>query len=172
MQHWALPMQICIFVANGKTNRESSVGTAAHCLAVDDIDSCARVRLTSEHPEYPIETALQESRREEHGWQAEEPGPQTIWVHFDQPQAIRHIYLCFEAAERRTQEFELLFSNDGGSTYRDIVRQQFNFSPESAPREEENYLTHLNDVTDLKLTIVPDISDGEAYASLRALRVA
>jgi hypothetical protein len=83
---------------------------------------------------------------------------------------MRHIYLRFDAAEPRTQEFVLVSSNDGGVSYRDVVRQQYNFSMRS-PREEENYFVHLNGVTDLKLTIVPDISGGDARATLQSLRI-
>jgi hypothetical protein len=137
-----------------------------------DLEACARVRLTSEHPAHPIESALKDADGEERGWRAAEPGPQTLWLHFDSPQTIQHVHLCFETMERRTQEFVLLASSDGGVTYRDIVRQQFNFSPDSASREEENYFPRLSGVTDLKLTIIPDISGREACASLREFRLA
>ena len=134
-----------------------------------DVESHARVRLTSEDKNWPIESALQD--RLSRGWKAAEPGPQTIWIDFDVPQAIREIHLRFEAAEQRTQEFVLLSSSDSGRSYREIVRQQFNFSPPATPAESENYFPHLTDVTDLKLTIIPDISGGDTRATLRALRI-
>jgi hypothetical protein len=137
-----------------------------------DLEACARVRLTSEHPAHPVEAALKENYSAGQGWRAAQPGRQTIWLHFDRAQSIQHVHLCFETVERRTQEFVLLWSSDGGITYHDIVRQQFNFSPESTAREEENYFPRLSGVTDLKLIIVPDISGGDACASLRELRVA
>jgi hypothetical protein len=136
-----------------------------------DLDTCARVRPTSEDPAHPVQAALKENHGAE-GWRAAQPGAQTLWVHFDHPQAIQQVHVCFETKERRTQEFVLLHSSDGGITYHDIVRQQFNFSPDSAPREEEDYFPRLNSVTDLKLMIVPDISGGEACATLQALRIA
>lgn len=129
----------------------------------------ARVRLTSEDPACPIEAALKETPG--HGWKAAQPGAQSIWIDFPSPRPIHEIGLQFEATERRTQEFVLESSNDGGRSYREIVRQQFNFSPESARVEEENYSPHLIGVTGLKLTIVPDISGGEVRATLRALRI-
>lgn len=137
-----------------------------------DLETCARVRLTSEHSGYPIEFALRGDSAGERGWKATQPGPQTIWLHFEHPQPIEQVHVRFEAEERRTQEFALLWSSDDGITYHDLVRQQFNFSPGSASHEDENYFPHLRDVTDLKLTIVPDISGGDTCASLRALRVA
>jgi hypothetical protein len=137
-----------------------------------DLDAVAQVRLTSERADHPIESALLEIRGAEGGWRAAQRGPQTVWLHFDPAQEIRHIRLAFVSAERRTQEFALYFSSDGGVTYREIVRQQFNFSPGGASREQEDYFPHLTGVTDFKLTIVPDIAGGEAVAALQQLRIA
>jgi hypothetical protein len=130
----------------------------------------ARVRLTSEDAAWPIESALKEDQSGK-GWKAAQAGAQTIWIDFAGPQPIQEIQLRFEATERRTQEFVLLHSNDGGRSYREIVRQQFNFSPEAAPAEDETYFPRLTGVTGLKLTIIPDISGGDARATLRALRI-
>ena len=126
----------------------------------------ARVRLTSEDPAWPIESALKEDVSGK-GWKAAHAGAQTIWVGFPAPQPIQEIKLRFEASERRTQEFALQYSTDGGRSYREIVRQQFNFSPDAAIRQDETYRPNLVGVTDLKLTIIPDISGGDA----RALRI-
>ena len=133
-----------------------------------DIASHGRVRLTSEDGACPVEGALQDGS--DHGWKAALSGPQTIWIDFDVPQAIREIYLRFECSEPRTQEFVLLASIDSGRSYREIVRQQFNFSPGTAT-QDEHYFPHLSAVSDLKLTIVPDISGGDSRATLRMLRV-
>lgn len=133
-----------------------------------DLASHGRVRLTSEDASHPIEGALQ--TLPELGWRAASSGPQTIWIDFDVPQTIREIHLRFEIAAPRTQEFVLLASTDGGRSYREIVRQQFNFSRQTTA-EDEHYFPHLSGVTDLKLTIVPDISGGDATATLRALHV-
>jgi hypothetical protein len=53
-----------------------------------------------------------------------------------------------------------------------IVRQQWNFSPPSSADEREDYTVDLPDATALELTIKPDISGGEAHASLQQLQVA
>lgn len=127
-----------------------------------------RVRLTSEDADHPIEGALQDPMG--HGWRAALPGAQTIWIDFDVPQAIHEINLRFEITERRTQEFVLLASSNGGRSYGEIVRQQFNFSPQTTT-QDEHYFPNLSGVTDLKLTIVPDISAGGSRATLRALRI-
>ena len=91
---------------------------------------------------------------------------------FAQPQKLRRISLVFEeTATPRTQEFVLRWSPDGGRSFREIVRQQWNFSPPNTSRETEEYHVQLSDVTVLELVIVPDISRGTARASLKSLRV-
>lgn len=98
-------------------------------------------------------------------------GPQTIWISFAAPQDIDRVSLRFEIPESRTQEFLLSSSVDGGKTFHDVARQQYNFSSAS-PHEEETYSMNLPGVTDLKLTITPDISNGPAKASLKRLQIA
>ena len=60
---------------------------------------------------------------------------------------------------------------DGGRSFREIVRQQWNFSPPNTIREIEEYQVELSDVTVLELVIVPDRSRGVAHASLKSLRL-
>jgi hypothetical protein len=136
-----------------------------------DIDLLAQVEITSEDADYPIESALIPGTGL--GWRAAQPGEQTIRLLFDEPQSLRRIHLMFhEGEQERTQEFVLRWSRDGGQTYREILRQQFNFSPPGATREVEDYDIDLNGVTALELKIVPDISGGSARASLAQLRLA
>ena len=106
------------------------------------------------------------------GWRAAEPGPQTIRLIFDQPQKLKQISLVFEEKEiQRTQEFVLRWSSDGGNSFREIVRQQWNFSPPQTKREVEEYQVELSNVTLLELVIVPNMSGGVARASLKSLRL-
>jgi hypothetical protein len=106
------------------------------------------------------------------GWRAADSGTQTIRLIFDEPQRLTRIALVFEETEtERTQEFALRWSPDGGRSFRDIVRQQWNFSPPKTIREVEECQVDLSGVTVLKLVIVPDISRGAARASLKSLRV-
>jgi hypothetical protein len=65
----------------------------------------------------------------------------------------------------------LQWSPDGGQSFREIVRQQWNFSPPNTIREMEEYQVQLSDVTVLELVIVPDISRAAARASLKSLRL-
>ncbi|MGE5734843.1 MAG: hypothetical protein ACM34E_07120 [Acidobacteriota bacterium] len=61
--------------------------------------------------------------------------------------------------------------SDGGSSFGEIVRQQWNFSPPKPVREIEDYQVELSNVTILELNIVPDVSGGSAHASLKRLRL-
>src|SRR5215470_16078983 len=136
-------------------------------LRLEDI---ARVELTSEDAAYPLEGALLPEAGT--GWRAEHPGEQTIRFIFDQPQRLKRIWLHFvETETERTQEFVLRWSPDGGRSFRDIVRQQWNFSPPGAIREIEDYNVELSGVTVLELTITPDKSGGLSRASLYQMRL-
>ena len=135
-----------------------------------EIERAAIVEITSEEKDYPIEAAFVSG--ETPGWRAAEPGPQTLRLVFDQPQRLKRILLVFEEKETgRTQEFVLRWSSDGGSSFREIVRQQWNFSPAETIREVEEYQVELSHITVLELTIVPNTSDGSARASLKSLRL-
>ena len=146
------------------------LGTRPHDEGWLDLDHTASVEVTSEETDYGIDGALVSG--ESRGWRAASPGSQTIRLLFDQPQRIKRIALVVEEKEtERTQEFVLRWSADGGHSFREIVRQQWNFSPPNAIREVEEYHVELSDVTVLELVIVPDISRGAARASLKSLRV-
>jgi hypothetical protein len=135
-----------------------------------DLDRLAVVEVTSEDRDYPVESAL--AAAEVRGWRAADSGTQTIRLIFDQPQRLTRIALVFEETETsRTQEFVLRWSGDGGLSFREIVRQQWNFSPPNAIREVEEDQFDLSGVSVLELAIVPDISRGSARASLKSLRL-
>jgi hypothetical protein len=135
-----------------------------------DLDRLATVEVTSEEKEYPVESALLSG--EKPGWHAADPGTQTIRLIFDEPQRLSRIALVFEETDtERTQEFVLRWSGDGRRSFREIVRQQWNFNPPNATREVEEYRVELSDVTVLELVIIPDINRGSARASLNSLRL-
>jgi hypothetical protein len=80
--------------------------------------------------------------------------------------------LVFEEEQTtRTQEFVLRWSSDGGRSFRELVRQQWNFSPPETIREVEEYRVEISDVTVLELIIVPHNSGGTACASLKSVRL-
>jgi hypothetical protein len=143
---------------------------AAHHEGWLDLDREAVVEVTSEEKEYPVEFALVSG--ETRGWRASVSGSQTLRLVFDKPQRLTRIALAFEeSATERTQEFVLRWSGDGARTFREIIRQQWNFSLPNTTREVEDYRVELSGVAVLELVIVPDISRGSARASLQSLRV-
>jgi hypothetical protein len=136
-----------------------------------DVQRTASVELTSEENGYPIESALLGT--DGCGWRAASPGTQIIRLIFDEPQKLWRIRLVFEDSENtRTQEFVLRWSSDAGRSFREIVHQQWNFSPPDSVQETEDYTVELSNVTILDLIIVPDSSGGEVRASLASLRLA
>ena len=122
-----------------------------------DLEQLAKVELTSEDADYPIEAAL--ITKTAFGWRAQQPGKQTIRLLFDKPHRIRRIQLIFqEDARQRTQEFVLRWSQGAGVPSREIVRQQYNFSPPDNTRDLEDYNVDLDELMMLELSIIPDIS--------------
>ena len=136
-----------------------------------DLDQLAEVEISSEDSAHPIESALLPG--DGTGWRAAVPGKQTIRLRFAQPQALRRIWLSFvETSAQRTQEYVLRWSADGGQSFREIVRQQWNFSPDGANSQSEDHRVQLAGVNILELIITPDIGSESAFASLAHLRIA
>jgi hypothetical protein len=136
-----------------------------------NVEHLAQVEVSAEDAAHPIESALIPGTGS--GWRAGQPGQQTIRLLFDEPQTIRHIRVWFQEDEQeRTQQFVLRWSSDAGQSYREIVRQQYNFSSPGSTSECEDYDVELDGVTALELTIVPDISGAPACASLTQLLLA
>ena len=135
-----------------------------------DVERAALVEITSEEPNYPVESAFASGQTR--GWRAAKGGSQTIRLVFDQPQRLKRISLVFEEnEEQRTQEFVLRWSSNGGNSFHEIARQQWNFSPPDTIREVEEYQVDLSNVTVLELTIVPNVGAGAARASLKSFRL-
>jgi hypothetical protein len=136
-----------------------------------DVEKFAVVEVSSENDAFPVESALMPGTGS--GWLASGPGKQIIRLLFDSPQRLQWIRLSFEELEmERTQEIVLRWSKDNGQSYQEIIRQQWNFSPDGATSEVENYHLELPAVTILELSINPDISGRNAFASLKELRLA
>ena len=136
-----------------------------------NVEGLAEVEITSEDAAHPIESALLPGR--DSGWRAGEPGKQTIRLLYNHPQRLRRIWMNFlEPGTERTQEYVLRWSPDNGQSFREIVRQQWNFSPHGTTSETEDHHVDLPAVTVLELSIIPDISGGNGLASLAQLRLA
>jgi hypothetical protein len=134
-----------------------------------DLESLAEVAMTSEDAGHPIESALSGAGP---GWRASSHGEQVIRLLFDEPVRVSRIRVGFEENMARTQEFVLRWSPDRGRSYREIVRQQYTFSPPNTTREVEDYVVDLEELTLLELRIIPEIQGGTARASLKQLRLA
>jgi hypothetical protein len=138
-----------------------------------DIERIAVVEISSEDPKFPIDNAVGKTGTA--GWRAAGPGPQRIRLLFDEPQTIRRIQLYFVDREaERSQEFWLLALV--GDELREVVRQQWNFSPSGTAEELEDYRVELYGVNALDLRIDPDRShdpkQSRHVASLERLRLA
>ena len=135
-----------------------------------ELDEASMVEVTSEAEGYPVEGALLSDGR---GWRADMPGTQTIRLLFDRPQTIHLIRVVFKEEDfARTQEFVLRWLPYGAGSWKDVVRQQWNFSPPNTVEECEEYKVHLSSAAALELSIKPDISLGERRATLHRLQVA
>ncbi len=135
-----------------------------------DLEKAASVEVTSEAESYPIEGALLSDGQR--GWRAAAPGTQTIRLLFDHPLTIRLIRLVFKEEESpRTQEFVLRWLPAGAASWKDLVRQQWNFSPPNTVQECEEYKFELPSAAGLELSINPDISQVGSRASLEKLQV-
>ena len=135
-----------------------------------DLGSLAEVEISSEDPEYPIESALISGNGS--GWRAGTPGQQMIILLFSPPQKVTRIHLHFEEQSvARTQEYALRWAPERSQPCREIVRQQWNFSPSGATVEIEDHLVEVPSVEVLELIIDPG-SEGEGvFASMKRMKI-
>jgi hypothetical protein len=130
----------------------------------------ASVEISSEDAQHPFENALQGGTNG--GWRAADPGPQVIRLTFDEPQSIRRIRLEFrEERKERSQEFAV-FASSANFQRREVVRQQWGFSPGNSAVEVEDYSVDLPAVSVLELEIDPGRHDKQAIATLESIAVA
>jgi len=135
-----------------------------------DLGQIASVEVTSEDPNFPIESALVPG--EGPGWRASASGKQIIRILFDNPRRLHRSRLEFlESDVQRTQEFTLAWSTQWNGPLREIVRQQWNFSPQASTSEVEDYQVDLDFVSVLELALKPDLMPSNAVATLTAWRM-
>jgi hypothetical protein len=152
---------------------ETDTAAAARAPGEIDIAACATVAYSSEDRAHPVENLFDEhSRPGSARWLSARPDAiEHIVVEFDQPQTIsRLVYEVEEAMRERTQEVRVEVSEDGTRTYRQILVQEYNFSPRGATYQREEQRLDLHRVTHLRFTIVPNKS-GSGTASLTTLRL-
>ena len=153
-----------------RMSRQVQEGAGSECNWLN-VEELAEVEITSEDAAHPVESALVAGSTS--GWRAAEPGDQTIRLLFNHPQQLKRIWINFvELETERTQEYVLRWSSDNGHSFREIVRQQWNFSPPHTTNEIEDHRVELPATQILELSIKPDISNGAAVASLACMRLA
>ena len=130
--------------------------------------SLAEVQATSEEAGHPILFAFDESAGPgATSWKAGNPGDQTITVAFRKACRLAKVTMQVEEREvMRTQEVQLAVSTDGGLTYRELLRQEFTFSPDGATWEDETWNLQQVPVTHVRLVIKPDKGRKDLYATL------
>jgi hypothetical protein len=135
-----------------------------------DLQQIASAEISSEDPQHPFENALRGGAAG--GWRAADPGPQVIRLNFDHPQAIRRIRVEFREERReRAQEFAV-FARTSTDQRREVLRQQWTFSPGGSAIEVEDYTVDLHDVLSLELDIDPGRHDKMAMATLESIAIA
>ena len=151
--------------------RSSTSASVEGEISIPDV---ATVQVTSEEADHPIDNAFDHSRGPGGSrWIADGPGEQTVVLLFDSPQTIRTIGVEIEElAVSRTQELSVSISSDGGRTYRELVRQEFNFSPPGTSFERELWSAPAGAVTHVRLEIKPDKGGRVGRATLTSLTLA
>ena len=156
---------------NGQLEAEAAAsGRAANEI---DIVGRATISYSSEDPAHPVEHLLDgHSGPGATRWISARPDTvEHIVIEFDRPQTIsRLVYEVEETRRERTQEVRVEASEDGGRSYRQILVQEYNFSPGGATYQREEQRFNLRQVNHLRLTIVPNKS-GSGTATLTALRL-
>ena len=138
-----------------------------------DIAGCATIAYSSEQPDHPVEHLLDgHSGLGATRWIGARPDTiEHILVEFDRPQTIsRLVYEVEETERERTQEVRVEVSEDGGRTYRQILVQEYNFSPGGATYQREEQRFNLRQISHLRLTIVPN-KHGSGTATLTTFRL-
>src|ERR1700731_4516759 len=152
---------------------ETDAATSPRAAGEIDIAGGATIAYTSEDPAHPVEYLLDGSCGPgATRWISARPDTiERIVIEFDRPQTIsRLVYEVEETMRERTQEVRVEVSEDGGQSYRQILVQEYNFSPGGATYQREEQRFNLRQVTHLRLTIVPNKS-GSGTATLTTLRL-
>ncbi|MFH1494194.1 MAG: discoidin domain-containing protein [Pseudomonadota bacterium] len=133
-----------------------------------DIIQNAEVIATSESENFPLDNIVDGSTGPGSSqWVAGSTGPQTLIFKFDTPQNITAIVYEIEEKETaRTQEICFEVSTDSGAKFREILRHEYNFSPDGSTFQREELKQDLPQITDLKMTIKPDKGHLDCRAKL------
>jgi hypothetical protein len=138
-----------------------------------DIASHATLAYSSEDPNHPLEHVIDRhfGRGATRWASTRQDATEHIVLEFDHSQPIsRLVYEVEECWQERTQEVRLEVSTDHGRTYRQVLVQEYTFSPQGSTFQHEDLRLDLREITHLSLTIVPN-KGGSGVASLTSLRL-
>jgi len=137
-----------------------------------DIPALATVLVTSEAPEHPVDHLFDTSGGPGGTrWIAGVDGEQTLVLAFDAPQSIRAIGIeAEEPSASRTNVLTVSLSADGGRTYQERIRQEFNFSP-GTTFEREEWSVPAERISHVRVVIRPDKGNAPHRATLTSLTV-
>lgn len=138
-----------------------------------DIANHATLVYSSEDPAHPLEYLLdgRNGRGGTHWAGARANETEQIVLEFDHPRRVaRLVYEVEECGQERTQEVRVEVSTDCGATYRQVLAQDYTFSPQGATFQHEDLRLDLPAITHLRLTIVPN-KGGSGVATLTSLRL-
>ena len=138
-----------------------------------DIASHATLGYSSEDPDHPLEHLIDgHCGRGATRWASARPNvTERIVLEFDYAQRIsRLVYEVEECFQPRTQEVRVEVSSDHGRAYRQVLAQEYTFSPQGATFQHEDLRLDLPAITHLSLTIVPN-KGGSGVATLTSLRL-
>jgi len=111
-----------------------------------DLGENATVEVTSEDPAFPVESIF--TAKAGLGRRASQKGEQQIRPIFDQALTVHRVQLQFlEPTRDRLQEFTVRWLAVDGGQPKEIVRQQWNFSPAGSTSEFEDYEVNLDGVS-------------------------
>ena len=111
--------------------------------------------------------------RPPHVWSADCPGEQMIEIRFHRPTSVRRLRVVSGEVEySRTQEMTMWASLHRGERHLEVLRHQFDCSPNGATKQVEEYALQLDHVSRLQLRIVPSIDGRRAVARVSEVCVA
>jgi hypothetical protein len=147
--------------------------TGAPRADVKDIPALATVFVTSEAPAHPVDYLFDASGGPGGTrWMAGADGEQTVVLAFDAPQTIRAIGIeAEEPSATRTNVLIVSLSGDGGRTYQERIRQEFNFSQPGTTFEREEWAVPAERITHVRVVIQPDKGHAPHRATLTSLTV-
>jgi len=129
-----------------------------------DLDEVAEVTIVNGGRRMPRSSGI---------WSIDAPGEQMIEIRFHEPTYVSHLRLISsEIEEDRTQEITVWASLNRGEQHRELLRQQFNFSPNGATEQIEEYSPWLDAVSAIQLRVVPSIDGRRAVARIGGVWIA